>query len=487
MKLKVFNLMAIIIVASMAMIGCKKEGKETFTIPSESILITVDGFGVEGTTTFKSHNISAIDVLSVPTGWSVVNIDMYAKSITVKSPENLENDNERSGDILLKGYSPAGDEKSIELYVAILDTADVDYTEAPANCYIANKPATRYLFNPMVGGSNTALDTNYVELIWSTSVDLIKYIDMKEDEGGNIVASFYVEAVEEDDKPTDKIKPGNALIGAYDADGNLLWSWHIWVTNSNPTADTIAINGQTMMNINLGADCNSEGEKDGAKIGSSYGMYYQWGRRTPIVGPESWDFALNVDKYIFNAVGSQKSLIYTESDSSTGTLEWANANPRTIITGYEDNNYDWLYEGHEELWSATEKSEHDPCPAGWRIPDSSVYANLTINTVDDEMAWQEAQGMYGWNLIDKNDQSKSYFFSAAGRRNYLDGRLDIMNDDMDRPVPWSGYYWTATTTEDGMAEAMFFDLNSQTRTWNGFEAARPMRRANAMPVRCVRE
>ena len=103
------------------------------------------------------------------------------------------------------------------------------------------------------------------------------------------------------------------------------------------------------------------------------------------------------------------------------------------------------------------------------------------------MAWKEAQGMYGWNLVDKNDQSKSYFFTAAGRRNYLDGRLDIMNDDMERPVPWSGYYWTASTSDDGKAEAMFFDLNSQTRTWNGFSSAEPMYRANAMPVRCVRE
>ena len=159
----------------------------------------------------------------------------------------------------------------------------------------------------------------------------------------------------------------------------------------------------------------------------------------------------------------------------------------TMITGNKDNAYDWLFEGHEELWSANAKSEHDPCPAGWRIPDSSVYANLTINPVDDDMAWRDAQGMYGWNLVDKNDQSKSYFFSAAGRRNYLDGRLDIMNDDDERPVPWSGYYWTASTSDDGKAEAMFFDLNSQTRTWNGFSSAMPMQRANAMPVRCVRE
>jgi hypothetical protein len=104
------------------------------------------------------------------------------------------------------------------------------------------------------------------------------------------------------------------------------------------------------------------------------------------------------------------------------------------------------------------------------------------------MDWQDAQGMYGWNLVDIDDNSKSYFFTAQGRRNYIDGRLDIVNDDKTRPIPWAGYYWTASTTANGMAEAMFFDLNSQTRaTWNAFEPAREMQRANALPIRCVKE
>ena len=95
--------------------------------------------------------------------------------------------------------------------------------------------------------------------------------------------------------------------------------------------------------------------------------------------------------------------------------------------------------------------------------------------------------MYGWNLVDKSDENAKFFFTAQGRRNYLDGRLDIVNDDEECPIPWSGYYWTATSTANGDAKAMFFDLNSATRTWNGFDASRDMYRANALPIRCVRE
>lgn len=101
------------------------------------------------------------------------------------------------------------------------------------------------------------------------------------------------------------------------------------------------------------------------------------------------------------------------------------------------------------------------------------------------MSWEEAQPMYGWMLKDVTT-NEEYFFTAAGRRNYLDGRLDNMNTNLELPVPWSGYYWTAST-DGAMATAMYFNLNTNTRTWNGFEAARPMQRANAMPVRCVRE
>ena len=175
-----------------------------------------------------------------------------------------------------------------------------------------------------------------------------------------------------------------------------------------------------------------------------------------------------------------------ESTASEGTLQWATDNPLSIIKGHKDNDYDWMYNGHDNtLWSTTAKTENDPCPAGWRVPDASVYANLTIATTYDEMAWETLQPQYGIMLTD-TETAAEHFFTAQGRRNYLDCRLDIINDDEVCPIPWSGYYWTATT-DGGDASAMFFDLNTATRTWNGFDAKRAMHRANALPVRCVKE
>lgn len=481
MSIRFFNFFAVAVVAVAIMFsGCKKSEELSFDVPSDSILIEFEHAGDVGTTSFASHNISAVNVVSTPTGWEVTDIDMYAKTITVQSPATFDDGEQREGTISLSGYSPLGTLKSVSIHVAILQKPDIDYRNAPANCYIAPQAQTRYLFNAMLGGTSTPLETVRLELIWQSVSGLVPYIDFVDG-----VGSFYVEALSEDEDAAEEyFEPGNALIGAYDAEDNLIWTWHVWVTQSDPTQDTITLGDTTMMNRNLGANCNSEGENDSKLIGQSYGMYYQWGRRTPIVGPASWNFSLNFDMTLWDANGVDMTVKYTESTAKTGNVAWAVSNPRVIITGNKDNAYDWLYEGHEELWSATTKSEHDPCPAGWRLPDSSVFEGLTINSVDDAMNWEQAQTMYGWHLV--NTSGDSFFFSAAGRRNYLDGRLDIVNDDDICPVPWSGYYWTATTTEDGKARAMFFDLNSATRTWNGFDANRAMHRANAMPVRCVK-
>lgn len=501
MKLRFYNHLMLALVALVMMFsGCKKEETIDFEVPSDSILIEVGGYGREGTTTFTSENVSAVDVTSMPTGWEVVNIDMYAKSITVKAPsyeavypadDEAEDKAVMSGLITLKVYTPSGKSLLVNVYVAILLNPDVNYVDAPANCYIANKYNTRYLFDPMVGGSNTKLETSYIEIIWQTSVDVIKYVDMQKDANGKMVASFYVDELVKDNEAQAKLTPGNVLLGAYSESGELLWTWHVWVTNGDPENDTVTLDGRTLMNVNLGADCNSEGEVDtqtGADniIGRSYGMYYQWGRRTPIVGPNSWSFALNENKILYNKKNLEAvKLYYEESSAEVGTLEWALSNPLAMICGYKENGFDWLYAGHDKFWSEESKSEHDPCPAGWRIPDSSIYANLTIDPVDDDMDWKDAEGMYGWHLLDQESGEK-FFFTAQGRRNYLDGRLDIVNDDEVCPIPWSGYYWT-TSTEGDNGVAMFFDLNSATRTWNGFDAAYSMQRANALPVRCVRE
>ena len=482
----------IYIVALLAIVGvmtsCSKSETKSLDVPSRSILVAMPGD--VGTTSFDSSNITSLKPTSIPEGWTLVNIDMYNATITVKAPESFDNEEVESGTLSLTGYTPTGNTKSVDVYLAIVPEKVV--FEEVANCYVACKPKTRYMFDPMCGGGDGSVElaTAEVKLVWQTAKNLVKYLDMRDVTGdGKVEAMFYVSS-ETDDKGNelDSVVAGNAVIGAYDADGKLIWTWHIWVTNNDPMAaeNVVAINGVEMMNHNLGADTNSEGAADKDAIGGSYGVYYQWGRKEPLPGPQSWNFSLNYDAllYAYNEL-FELTLGYVES-SEGGSLEWANENPLNVVKGSPENDYDWLNNGHDDaLWSAASKSVNDPCPAGWRLPDIALFENLTILASDDAMAWEEAQRMYGWWLEDTTT-NETYFFSAAGRRNYLDGRLDNMNVNAELPVPWSGYYWSATT-DGNFAKALYFNLNTETRTWNGIETNRTMQRANAFPVRCVRE
>jgi uncharacterized protein (TIGR02145 family) len=470
-----------LVLTTVALWSCSKSETYSLNVPAKGIIVAKPGDS--GTTTFDSSNITSITATSVPKGWTVDNIDMYKGTITVTSPSTFTNEEVVNGTISLKGYTPTGKTKSISIYVAIVENA-VDYSNAPANCYVATNPDTRYIFNPMVGGSNTPLQTVKVQIIWETTANLIQYLDLRDGK-----ATFYVAGHKEDEESENVgVKAGNALIGGYDANDNLVWSWHVWVTNNNPSAaeNTISLNGATLMAMNLGAECNSNGSADSKSVFNSYGLYYQWGRKEPFVGPKNYDFPLNEDHAMTDFEGDEVYMAYVESTDAEGTISWASENPLSIIKGRKENGYDWLYNGHDNsLWSATTKTENDPCPAGWRVPDVSIYESLTIASSYDAMAWEELQPLYGLMLTDTNTNAE-YFFTAQGRRNYLDCRLDIVNDDELCPIPWSGYYWTATAEGDDAA-AMFFDLNTATRTWNGFNARRAMHRANALPIRCVKE
>ena len=461
----------LVVALVMVLSACTKDETHELVVPSGSILVL--NWGDQGTTTFDSRNITSITVPTIPAGWSIVDIDMYEGTITVQSPEEDAEGAVQSGNMTLKGYTPTGDTFSLDIFLAIVP--QVDYTETPANCYVATQPQTRYIFNPMVGGNSTALETVAVKLLWQTRAHLVKYVDFRDG-----VASFYID---EDDDNEGKVVNGNALLGAFNADGEIIWSWHIWVTNHNPADDAITLGGTAVMNVNLGAECNSNGSADAEKILDSYGMYYQWGRKEPFVGPKYYEFNDNINATLYDNVGYDFSLSIVESTQTQGTIEWATANPLSLIKGAESNNYNWLYaDNNDTLWSDDSKTEYDPCPYGWRIADASLFADLGLNATYDAMTWEELQPLYGIMLT---DGAADYFFTAQGRRNYLDCRLDIMNTNPTLPVPWSGYYWTSTTNSNN-STALYFNLNTNTRAWNGFDNNRAMQRANAMPVRCCR-
>ena len=123
-----------------------------------------------------------------------------------------------------------------------------------ANCYIVSD-AGKYSFSAVKGNGKKPIGIGNiasVEVLWETfgtdtapqPGDLIAEVSY--DEAKNAVC--FATAAE--------FSKGNALIGAKDARGKILWSWHIWMTDK--PEDQVYLNGAgTMMDRNLGATVHS--------------------------------------------------------------------------------------------------------------------------------------------------------------------------------------------------------------------------------------
>lgn len=85
---------------------------------------------------------------------------------------------------------------------------------------------------------------------------------------------------------------GNALIAVRDADGRILWSWHIWVTDYDPSLQAPKLNGLSWMTRNLGALSDDYDE-----TGSAKGFVYQWGRKDPFPSGAGWNDLNDITVY----------------------------------------------------------------------------------------------------------------------------------------------------------------------------------------------
>jgi hypothetical protein len=109
----------------------------------------------------------------------------------------------------------------------------------------------------------------------------------------------------------------------------------------------------------------------GAVQDYTQGLMYQWGRKDPFLESTictiTWPSAV-------------------DSDMSTGTIEYATSHPTTIINNGVLNG-DWYFTWDENTENArwttsdSEKSIYDPCPYGWRVPDSDIWLQFDIDDV----------------------------------------------------------------------------------------------------------
>lgn len=177
-------------------------------------------------------------------------------------------------------------------------------------------------------------------------------------------------------------KEGNALIAAYNKNHDIVWSWHIWVTENDPAnvssavtystytwnekgiISNIRVPGYAIMPCNLGAlayepEEGEEAHNNGAyktKIApKTHGMLYQWGRKDPF--PPS----------IIGTDGSAR--VY--DDNVTGP-HYGNANTNEAAVGKtSDTDVSKLF--HSALMTVINPGQADNMEIAYSIKNPTVF------------------------------------------------------------------------------------------------------------------
>lgn len=481
--------MFLVAAAALLAVSCSKDkpkGSLSFDAPAAYLQagqkVTV-GFSASSNISASSYYISG-----KPEGWDDPVIDASARTVSITAPESFENGTVRSGTVTLSGAPGGGAVASATLFVGVVGGIALDDPAkggGAANSYLVTEPETYYTFDAMHKGDGiTPLATARVGIVWQSLSGLVKYVDFRD---GKI--SFFAGA------DTDgALQEGNALLGAYDAEGTLIWSWHLWVTDYDPSDDdnTVVFNGFRMMNRNLGALDDRNGSAE--EILASYGLYYQWGRKDPFIGPGTYQADKGASAKMYDGNGRSVTMDFVLSDAATGTMEYAVQHPLTFLLT-EKKDGDWLASGgSSSLWSDTKRVD-DPCPYGWRVAPAAAFEALSIvEDVTAEDAARRYYDAYGWTL-ERNGVSS--LFIGAGYRTYLDGKISNIYDNLPVPVaiasrneaidlqPWVGYYWT-TGTQSGLGQSFYFWFDKSDPAASGVRNGTAMGRANGMQVRCVR-
>ena len=395
------KLIAVVVTAAAFAVSCSKD-KDSGAVSFDKPAVFIDAPSGMATVGFTLRNIKTLSVTSQPTGWDEPMLDQTTGMLTVIAP---------SATVVLAGVTPGGTSVSGVLFVGVVKTVDLS-AAGVANSYMASVKETNYLFDVMHKGDGSPLATDHLGVIWKSASGLVQYLQMEDGK-----ASFYIGADTED---SDKILKGNAVIGAYDANDELIWSWHVWATDYDPEGEngSVELNGYTMMTRNLGALAN--GNATTSEILASYGLYYQWGRKDPFIGPSTYKISSGQGAAMYNDSGSRTYVTMVASSAETGTMDYAVKHPLAFVTGVAESNNDWLWSKSDAGWSsdgdAGAKSVNDPCPYGWRVAPSAAFAGLEI--VGTPAAGDEEK--FGWTLTDGKAES---FFMGGGRRRYDDGKI----------------------------------------------------------------
>lgn len=253
--------------------------------------------------------------------------------------------------------------------------------------------------------------------------------------------------------PAETISQGNMLLAAMDNDGNVVWSWHVWVTGRDLTpAPFTSWNDVTYQMMPCCLGWNGWG-KEGTmtvygrrecviRIKQTGGVY---GVTIPVKCTESVDIQPGLDMRStapYYQRGRKDPFIATgETDgpniqftATSATLGQMSRYPARYHADIVSENWLWDADNTSEAGDGTVvKTIYDPCPAGWTVPTENAFVIPTENYVEGF-----DKGSYF-----RMDDDRIVYYPAAGRRT-TEGTIEGLGT--------YAYLWTeATHMDKGMS------------------------------------
>lgn len=306
---------------------------------------------------------------------------------------------------------------------------------------------------PYINVQNASNPATQASIVWMDQKDLVDGLTVTNN-GDKSFVNFHVSAA--------NIKNGNAVIAVKNADGTIMWSWHLWFDHSDALS-TIACT-------------NHEG--DNFKITKNILGYtlYKW-KSTSYESPRV--ARMKIEQEVGN--GAKKSAYITITQSPYAEREYSTAlyqfgrkdafpgtntlyestfvenggNNISIVnaiqnpgTFYTDGNKWGTEYRYFNLWSMQTTSQgdasktlvktvYDPCPVGFTMPPLKTFSGATTtgktNTNNKDI---NALGNWdqGWHFYAKDSSSPStVYYPAIGSRTASAGNLYGVKD--------RGYYW----------------------------------------------
>lgn len=283
-----------------------------------------------------------------------------------------------------------------------------------ANCYLLPEhEATYYSLEPMkISGEIFAQDIANAKILWQSKEYVIRLASYSQEE--KLLYVFKEEGAK-----------GNAVVALTTADGTIRWSLHFWATDGQ--IENCVIGGHAFMDRNLGAYTNTvpaDGESDAA------GLYYQWGRKDPFPTVSDLKTRNGIWSIVYpNNImhkGAQDGVSLDESIKNPATYYWGTTN--------DTGNEDWSASQVDGYWSTIQKTDYDPCPYGYTVPDKTQMESL-MNAISESTS-------YGSTIVCDNGETNYLCHGGRARRRISTSHFAF--------VGVQPHYWT--TTSDALRE-----------------------------------